>query len=185
MKKKLVAALLPLSLLTAHNAFANDEDVPSAPTPITVSGGTIQFNGTIVNTPCAIDIGADGHVVELGQYRADDFNSTGDVTPTRTFNIGLNSCAVDTYSKAAITFSGNTAAGNNKALSVDGGAGGVGIQIMQNSTALAVDGSEASAAASLMQGNNNLIFQAQYIALADTVTPGAANATANFMITYQ
>jgi len=183
MKKTIIAALLPLAFFTSHHAFAEDEVTP--PAPITVNGGTVQFGGSIVNAPCAIDTGAAGLSVDMGQYRVSDFATTGDVSGLTPFNIALSNCAAETYTRAAVTFSGSTATGNNKALSVNGGAGGVGIQILQNHTPLAVDGSAASTPASLNEGSNMLTFQAQYISLANAVTPGAANATANFTVTYQ
>ncbi|WP_391575263.1 fimbrial protein, partial [Serratia ficaria] len=103
--KKLIAILLPLALGMSQHAFAED---PVAPSPITVSGGTVKFTGSIVNAPCAVDNSADGQSVELGQYRVADFSKTGDVSAARTFNIGLSNCALDTYSRASVTFSGNT-----------------------------------------------------------------------------
>ncbi|CAI1122985.1 fimbrial protein [Serratia ficaria] len=183
--KKLIAILLPLALGMSQHAFAED---PVAPSPITVSGGTVKFTGSIVNAPCAVDNSADGQSVELGQYRVADFSKTGDVSAARTFNIGLSNCALDTYSRASVTFSGNTAAGQNTALSLEGGSGaasGVGIQLLRDNTPLAVDGSQASTTTSLLEGANSLSFQAQYIALSDAVTAGAANATADFTLTYQ
>ncbi|CAI2538699.1 Type-1A pilin [Serratia ficaria] len=82
----------------------------------------------------------------------------------------------------------DTAAGQNTALSLEGGSGaasGVGIQLLRDNTPLAVDGSQASTTTSLLEGANSLSFQAQYIALSDAVTAGAANATADFTLTYQ
>lgn len=171
-----------------NNAFAIDgDDDDVVVTPVTVAGGAVNFTGSITDAPCAIDNGAAGLAVELGQYRSADFSKSGDVSGAKTFTIGLNNCAVDTYSKATVTFSGVTESGKPKVLSLEGGSGsasGVGIQIMKNNTALAVDGTEASEATSLTEGKSSLAFQAQYIALADTVTPGSANASANFTITY-
>lgn len=182
--KKFIIALLPLAFIASHNVFAEEDDV-TPPAPVTVSGGTVQFSGSIVNAPCVVDIGGEGLSVDLGQYRAADFTTTGDVTSARTFNINLDNCATETYSKAALSFNGTTAAGNNKALSVSGGAGGVGIQILKNNTALVVDGTESSVEQIFNTGSNTIPFQAQYISLENTVTPGAANATANFTVTYQ
>ncbi|WP_313537231.1 fimbrial protein [Pantoea sp.] len=183
-KKVLIAALLPLSLTLSHNAFAEDT-VPV--TPVTVAGGTVQFTGSITDAPCVVNASTEGQPVELGQYRSADFSKAGDTTSPKNFNISLSSCAVDTYSKASVTFRGVTAAGDNTTLSTDGGSGaatGVGIQILKNNVALAVDGSGASEATSLIEGSNNLTFQAQYIAKAARVTPGQANASADFTITY-
>lgn len=181
MKKNIIAALLPLTLIASHSVFAEDTDDV---VPVTVNGGTVQFSGSIVNAPCAINIGSGGHSVELGQYRVADFKAAGDVSAARLFNIKLDNCATETYSKASITFNGATVGGNSEALAVNGGATGVGIQILQNDKALKVDGTTASSAFNLNVGDNTLAFQAQYIALNSKVTPGAANATANFTVTY-
>lgn len=184
-KKVLFAALMPLAFTLSHNAFAEEDDVV---TPITVAGGTVQFTGSITDAPCVVNASTEGQPVELGQYRAADFSTAGDTSSPKNFNISLSNCAVDTYSKASVTFNGVTASGDNTTLSTVGGSGaatGVGIQILKDGVPLAVDGTETSEATSLTGGSNNLTFQARYIAKNATVTPGQANASADFTITYQ
>lgn len=190
-RNSFTVVVLPVVFIFSSGVFsvaANEIIDPVVTTPITVNGGTVKFTGSIVDAPCAVDNSADGKSVDLGQYRVADFSKTGDVSAVKVFNIGLSNCAVDTYSKASVTFSGPTAAGSNTAISLDGGsdsATGVGVQLLKNNTVLAVDGSDTSSATSLLQGANSLTFQAQYVALADAVTPGSANATADFTLTYQ
>lgn len=190
MNKKLIfAALIPLTFTLSHNAFAvEEEDTPPAVKPVTVAGGTVKFTGSITDAPCVVNASTEGLPVELGQYRASDFSKVGDTSSPKTFNISLSNCAVDTYTKASVTFNGLTSSGDNTILSTDGGdssATGVGIQILKKNITLALDGSKASETTSLTEGNNNLAFQARYIAKNATVTPGQANASADFTITYQ
>lgn len=186
--KRIAYTTLPIlsSVMMVGPSFA---DEPVA--PITVNGGTIQFTGSIVNAPCVIDNNSASAVVNLGQYRVDSFSGSGTTSSPVDFNIDLIDCSVDTYSKAAVTFNGVTIDGNNKVLALtarqaaDTTAGGVGIQILQDSEALPVDGTTASTLKSFTEEGVSLRFQAQYLALAENVTPGSANASADFTITYQ
>ncbi|MBF4154935.1 fimbrial protein [Enterobacter hormaechei] len=186
--KRIAYISLPIlsGVMMVGPAFADDPV-----TPITVNGGNIQFTGSIVNAPCVIDNNSASAIVKLGQYRVDSFSGTGSTSSPVDFNIDLIDCTVDTYSKAAITLNGVTADGNNKVLALkarqaaDTTAGGVGIQILQDGKALPVDGSTASTPKPFTESGVSLLFQAQYLALADEVTPGSANSSADFTITYQ
>lgn len=187
--KRILLIALPVGLVLANPAFADDGD--GTVKPITVSGGTVQFQGSIVNAPCTIDNDSAHRVVDLGQYRVDSFSGTGSTSSAVPFYINLIGCSAETYSTAAITFNGITADGNNKALSLaarqagDTTAGGVGIQVLQDNKVLALDGTTPSAPKPFDETGVRLGFQAQYIALNQTVTPGSANAVADFTITYQ
>ena len=58
-------------------------------------------------------------------------------------------------------------------------------QVFQNNEAVKVDGSAASAATNLIPGTNEILFSAAYVATADKVTAGTANASVNFSVTYE
>lgn len=191
--KKYLAALLPLTVLFTSNVFAegdtgDDENITV--TPVTVNGGTVNFTGSIVNAPCVVDVSSENHTVTLGQYRTDSFSGTGSVSSPVDFKINLINCTTDTYTSAAVTFTGSTVSGNSNVLTLssiqagDQVAENVGIQILQDSNPVAVDGSAASTAKTISDGTNRLAFQARYIALDDAVTAGAANSSADFTVTY-
>ncbi len=183
MKRYLSVLTLPFVALFSPGVFADVD-------PVTVNGGTVNFTGTIVDAPCVVSVNAESQTVALGQYRTDSFTGTGSVSSPVDFKITLADCSSETYTSAAVTFSGGTVSGNNMALTLisnnDGSsvAENVGIQILQDSETLAVDGSTASEAKNISDGTNSLAFQARFIALDDTVTAGVANSSADFTITY-
>lgn len=181
MKKTLLAAIMVPTLFVASQSFADEGD---GPTPINVNGGVVQFSGSIVNSPCSISTGTQSQTIELGQYRAADFENIGDTSPATGFNITLQDCSAETYSNVAVTFKGNTA--STDTLAVEGGADGVGIQIVKDGKTIPVDGTGSTEPTTLIEGaDNNIYFQAQYVSIANTVTAGAANAVADFVLNYK
>ncbi|WP_223821316.1 fimbrial protein [Pantoea sp. B_10] len=161
MKKIILAALMPVLMVAASDAMAGDP--APAQTPITIDGGKINFSGSIVATPCAVDNDSDGQTVKLGQVPANHFSAAGDTSAAVPFSIKLTGCVLDkdatgataNYTGAAITFKGTAVSGKADVLALSPSASGagdetkpaanVGIQILQNGTAVAVDGSKASA----------------------------------------
>lgn len=198
MKKLALAALLPALFVTAFSGHA------AAPA-ITVDGGKINFEGAVVAAPCAVDNTTDKQTVILGQVPASRLAAKGDTSSAVPFTIGLTGCdlsVVDpadkdktvSYTSASIIFNGATT-GDDSTLAIQPASNGagdttsaaqnVGIQIFQNNTAVKVDGSTATAAQTILSGNNQIPFSAAYVATADGVVPGSANATVNFQVSYE
>lgn len=186
MKRKLMTSSVIASLmLVAGAAVAAD--------PVSVSGGTVHFEGELVNAACAVSTQSSDQVVTLGQYRTASFTAVGDTTAQIPFSIVLNDCdpKVAATATAAVAFSGQSDITNNNLLAVtsaDNGttASGVGIEILDNtSTALKPDGATFSTAQALVEGTNTLRFSARYKATATSATPGQANADATFIMKYE
>ena len=184
MKRKLMTSSVIASLmLVAGAAVAAD--------PVSVSGGTVHFEGELVNAACAVSTQSSDQVVTLGQYRTASFAAVGDTTAQIPFSIVLNDCDPNVAATAAVAFSGQSDNTNNNLLAVasaDNGttAGGVGIEILDNtSTALKPDGATFSTAQALVEGTNTLRFSARYKATAASATPGQANADATFIMKYE
>lgn len=184
MKRKLIASSVIASLmLVAGAAVAAD--------PVSVSGGTVHFEGELVNAACAVSTQSSDQVVTLGQYRTASFTAVGDTTAQIPFTIVLNDCDPKVAATAAVAFSGQTDITNNNLLAVSSSdnsttAGGVGIEILDNtSTALKPDGATFSTAQALVEGTNTLRFSARYKATATSATPGQANADATFIMKYE
>lgn len=190
MKFKLAKIVLPISLVLSSNVFAADEE-PTELAPVTVTGGVVSFSGNIVNTPCIIDNDDASQTVNLGQYRKDSFTGKSSVSSPVGFDIKLTGCATETFKNVSLTFTGITVPDEAQILAPvatqTGGetATGVGIQILQNSKLVNVDGLKTTDVMKLNEGDSTLRFQARYIALADAVTAGSANASADFTITYK
>ena len=184
MKRKLMTSSVIASLmLVAGAAVAAD--------PVSVSGGTVHFEGELVNAACAVSTQSSDQVVTLGQYRTASFTAVGDTTVQIPFSIVLNDCDPKVAATAAVAFSGQSDITNNNLLAVtsaDNGttASGVGIEILDNtSTALKPDGATFSTAQALVEGTNTLRFSARYKATATSATPGQANADATFIMKYE
>ena len=184
MKRKLMTSSVIASLmLVAGAAVAAD--------PVSVSGGTVHFEGELVNAACAVSTQSSDQVVTLGQYRTASFAAVGDTTAQIPFSIVLNDCDPKVAATAAVAFSGQSDITNNNLLAVtsaDNGttASGVGIEILDNtSTALKPDGATFSTAQALVEGTNTLRFSARYKATATSASPGQANAAATFIMKYE
>ena len=184
MKRKLLSSSVVASLMLVAGAAA-------AADPVSVSGGTVHFEGQLVNAACAVSTQSANQVVTLGQYRTASFTAVDDTTAQVPFSIVLNDCDPDVAKTAAVAFSGQADNTNPKLLAVtssDNGttAGGVGIEILDNtSTALKPDGASFSTAQALVEGSNTLRFSARYRATAASATPGQANADATFIMKYE
>lgn len=192
MKKTLLAFTTSLALATSLSSFsalAENGDTPApAPAPASVKGGTLKFVGKLVDAPCAVDIPSDGQITDMGQYRTASLGKdVGITSAAKNFNIRLVDCSVDTYKNVQVKFVGPTVKGSNTTLALEGGANAaenVGVQILRNGVPVAVDGSQKTEKMGLEGTENDLSFQAQFISLAKGVTPGVANASAEFYLTY-
>ena len=184
MKRKLMTSSVIASLmLVAGAAVAAD--------PVSVSGGTVHFEGELVNAACAVSTQSADQVVTLGQYRTASFAAIGDTTAQIPFSIVLNDCDPAVAKTAAVAFTGQIDATDKTLLAVSSGnndnsAKGVGIEILDSkSSTLTPDGATFSAAQNLIEGTNTLNFTARYKATAATTAPGQANADATFVMKYE
>ncbi|XGI80454.1 fimbrial protein [Enterobacter hormaechei] len=177
----------------------------SAPEKITVDGGKVNFEGSVVAAPCAVDNTTAGQTVTLGQVPTNRLASRGDTSSAVPFSIKLTGCdlsAIDSedaenvvsYTSASVIFSGATT-GDDSTLAVQPVASGaadiadvaknVGVQIFQNNQLVKVDGSTQTSAQSIVNGENEIPFSAAYVATANNVVAGSANSTVNFKISYE
>jgi len=202
MKKIILASLLPVLMAGAFSAYAtpgdgDGEDV--APKPISVDGGKINFTGSVVAAPCAVDNSSDGQSVKLGQIATNQLSKKGATGSAVPFTIKLVGCdlspqagdtaATTNYTKASITFSGSTVDATTLQVTADGAgqqpAKNVGIQIMQANKAVNVDGTGSTTAQNIISGENELPFTATYVATDASVTAGTANSSVNFKVNYE
>lgn len=86
MKHKLMTSTIASLMFVAGAAVAAD------PTPVSVSGGTIHFEGKLVNAACAVSTKSADQTVTLGQYRTASFTAIGNTTAQVPFSIVLNDC---------------------------------------------------------------------------------------------
>ncbi|KAB8312457.1 type 1 fimbrial protein [Erwinia endophytica] len=195
MKKIILASLVPVLMASTFSSFA--EDV--APKVVTVNGGKINFTGSVVAAPCAVDTSTDGQNVVLGQVATNQLAAKGKTSTSVPFSIKLVGCdlspaatdstATTNYTKADIKFTGSSIDSTTLALSGDGAgedvAKNVGIEILHANKAVAIDGTADALSQDLIAGTNDISLSAVYIATADGVTAGAANSSVDFQVTYE
>ncbi len=180
---KIASSLIATVALVSSAANAAD--------PVTVNGGTVHFQGELVNAACAVSTQSDGQIVKLGQYRTAAFTKVGDTSSQIPFNIVLTDCDSTVAATASVAFTGQTDATDPTLLAVNSSgnattAKGVGIEILdRTSKTLSPNGSTFSTAQTLNDGENTIPFTARYKATAATATAGAANADATFVMKYE
>lgn len=199
MKKVILASIFPLLMTSAFSSLAAN------PAPLQIDGGKINFTGAVVSAPCAVDNVTDDQTVRLGQVPTNRLVGRGSTSSAVPFTIKLTGCDLSSadvtdptkpasYTSASVTFSGSTVTDDSTLaiLSAASGAGdtttaaqNVGIQILQNNTAVKVDGSTATTAHKILVGTNEIPFSAVYVATADGVVAGSANAIVNFLVNYE
>ncbi|AFQ48215.1 fimbrial protein [Burkholderia cepacia] len=169
MKKSLLTAVALAALSTS--AFA-------------AGTGTINFQGEIVAGACGIDSGSVNQTVQLGKVPTHTFTKAGDKSTPVKFNIVLTDCDTKVAKNAYFTFTGTSNSAQPKLLATIGSASNVGVRVQSASGEDIDNGVEQAAATQLQNGNNVVTFGARYEATAADVTPGTADAVANFTVRY-
>ncbi|VWC72259.1 fimbrial protein [Burkholderia lata] len=170
MKKSLLTAVALAALSTS--AFA-------------AGTGTINFTGEIVAGACGIDANSDNQTVRLGKVPTNVFKKVGDKSKEVNFDIVLTDCDTSVSKNALFTFTGTSSAGQPKLIATVGSATNVGIRLQAPSGEYLDNGVEQKAPTMLQNGSNTVRFSAMYEATAADVTPGTADAVANFTVRYQ
>lgn len=179
-KINLINSVIAASLLSVGVAHADST---------AVNGGTIHFQGEVVNAACAVDTASADQTVQLGQVRTAALSAAGMTSSPVGFNIQLDDCDSKVSTSASVAFTGVTDPTNTEALALESSAAGsasnVGVQVLDRAgTALTFDGATFGAPVTLNNGTSTLPFQARYIATGEA-TAGTANANANFKVQYQ
>lgn len=181
MKLSILSSLIVASAFVSGIASAN-----------TVNGGSVNFEGELVNAACAVDMSSMNQTIQMGQVRTASFTAIGATSGSVPFDIKLTGCDTavvgDAPQTVAVSFVGVASPTNTNALAISGGAGtatGIGIQIRDSSgTPVPMNGTP-STAHEINRTTMSIPFQASYISTNAAVTAGAANATATFALTYQ
>jgi type 1 fimbria pilin len=176
--KSIVFTLLAGGLLSISSAYADT---------VTTAGGTINFEGRVVDGACAVSVDSLNQTITLDQVRAAKLASPGEAAgQQKFFNIKLEECDTTSYSNVAVTFNGQSDATAAGALANTTGAGAatnVALQLYgQDGQPLALG--TASADTLLNDGQNILSFGVDYIATEAAATSGSVSAAATFTTTY-
>ncbi|SCC34080.1 fimbrial protein [Kosakonia oryziphila] len=158
----------------------------------TTSGGTVNFNGKVVTSACAISAGSANIDVDMGEVRTAVLATAGSEANTaKAFAITLEDCEITATSPsttAAVTFTGtpDTADANSLAVGSNGStnsAQNVAIRLYDEQGNVVKLG-ESATAIPLRKGANTLNFSAKYYSPKGNATAGDASAVATYTVTY-
>lgn len=151
--------------------------------PIMLSGGAINTVACTVTTP-NVD-------VPLGDHDKNEFSGTGATTSWQAFNIGLQ-CDKSARINVRIDPSAGAVSGMTDVMKLDDAGGGttasgIGVQLWfrPNGGSAVNFGQETYYWTSGYGGNETVQLQARYYQTAQNITPGSANATATFTLSYK
>lgn len=165
-------SLLPLLLLVSTGALADS--------------ATLNITGRILSSACQPEINP--LTVPLGNISRSALSGKGVTAPAIGFQLRLKNCPAE-IGQIKVQFDGTPASGDNSALALTAGTGvasGVAVQLQDAAGAIVPPG-QPSALMAIKGGSgslNSLKFTARYIATADKLTAGSANASATFTIWY-
>ncbi len=184
MKKVFLTVLVASACsVAASSAFAIE--LPSTSTA--VSGGTINFEGRVVDAACSIAADSMDQTVVLSQVRTAKLSTAGETAGQKTpFSIQLEDCDTTVSTNASIVFNGSQdsdLAGSLANLAGAGSASNVALKLYDSEgNELAVG--DQSAAAELIDGSNTIPFSVDYVATKEAATAGKVSATATFNVIY-
>ncbi|CQD41069.1 fimbrial protein [Yersinia mollaretii] len=180
--KSLTQKLLPFSFLAL---------IPLAASSLAaeVAGGTINFNGSVVTTACAVSSNSANINVEMGQVRTAALSAAASEAPTaKKFSIVLEDCDSSVFKDVAVTFTGTPNNDDPSSLAVgsNGGTGtaqNVAVRLYSEEGTVVKLG-ETSNAVTLRDGMNTLNFGAKYYSPNGGATAGDASTVATYTLTY-
>ncbi|WP_455428397.1 fimbrial protein [Dryocola sp. LX212] len=159
----------------------------AAASETTVSGGTINFEGQVVDAACSVSAGSANQTVTMGQVRSAKLDTVGATSGQKTaFTIDLEDCDTTVSQNAAVTFTGQEDSTQPGVLANTAGSGAatnVALQLY-GPDGNTLDLTQESSAVTLIDGSNSLPFSVDYVATADGVTAGNVAATATFSLHY-
>ncbi|MBS3045957.1 fimbrial protein [Enterobacter mori] len=173
MKKVLALATLSIACaISTTSVFASD--------------GTVNFTGEIIDSACTIDIGANNTMtVDMGKVAKKAFTGKDSTASATKFVLKMTDCPT-TVTSASVKFDGTGYAGDDSVLALTADTGvatGVAVELTDSAQKV-LPLFTASTSVTLAEGDNEMPFYARYKQMAADVTPGPANATAQFTVNY-
>lgn len=162
-----------------------------AASPAVGAGGTINFDGNVVETACAVDTKSQNQNISLGEARRADMAEKGDVSTKTSFSIVLAECDPTIQETASFGFTGQVDSDDPQSLiNLDTGtdaASKVGVQLMDTTGAVVpLDGTYSEGTKiTLNEGENTAHFSAYMIATALGAKAGSVHSTVDFKVQYE
>ncbi|EPR9731789.1 fimbrial protein [Enterobacter bugandensis] len=149
--------------------------------------GTIYITGVIHKKTCSIAPDSQNLTVTMDSVQSKYFTQSGMGADYHPFAINVENCA-GTEGSVSITFDGTPDTANPDLLTLIGGEGyatGIGVGIYNQDKSLISMGSKSQKTMIIPnQSDATLQFYARYVATANKVTTGTANATTTFILNY-
>ncbi|HCM7229837.1 TPA: fimbrial protein BcfA [Klebsiella aerogenes] len=183
--KKHVLAVVMAGLMAGGMVSAANAALPSSSTT-TVSGGTVNFVGQVVDAACAVSADSVDQTVTLSQVRTAKLTTAGMVANQReSFSIKLADCDTTVSKNAAVIFNGQQDSTQAGALANTAGVGAATNVALQ---LYGPDGNvlnlgDTSSAITLNDGQNTVPLSVDYIATGQA-TAGNVASTATFSMVY-
>ena len=150
--------------------------------------GTVNVQGTILDNTCVVSASTQEQTVPLGDISAKQFSASGSASSPVAFVIDLQDCGA-AASGVDFTFGGVPSSADNTLLALNGGSGAAGdiaIELQDaNHVRLPINKASTTYKIDPTRTDNPFTFYARYVATANSVTSGEANATATFTLTWQ
>jgi major type 1 subunit fimbrin (pilin) len=174
-----------LAIVVAAAAMSGSVMAAEASTA-TVSGGTVNFVGQVVDAACSVSADSVDQTVTLGQVRTSKLTTAGMAANQKEdFNIKLEDCDITVSQNAAVIFNGQEDPNQIGALANTAGAGSatnVALQLY-GPDGQALNIGDTSSSVTLIQGENTIPLSVDYIATG-AATAGNVAATATFSMVY-
>ncbi|WP_261247129.1 fimbrial protein [Serratia ficaria] len=155
---------------------------------VITEGGKVHIRGSIADAACSVSAGSENQVVDMGQFRSNQFDALGSYASPIPFVIALTDCHASMGERVAIAFKG--VSDGKDPLVFQAGAGadtppGVGLAIFDGGGNIIPPNALPRTMASLHRGEMLLHFTARYRATSRQVSGGNADAWTWFTLTYQ
>ncbi|MDR9889187.1 fimbrial protein [Pseudenterobacter timonensis] len=145
----------------------------------------VTLNGTSTVKSEACTVTTNLVDVPMGDHRESEFSGVGFTTDWVNFDIGLT-CDIGARINVRIDAAADPTAGSQGVMQLDsGGATGVGIQLHYRPDDATVQYGQERFYWQSIYGNEIVQLKARYYQTAGTITPGTANGTATFTLSYK
>lgn len=148
-----------------------------------IANVTLNGNNTITSESCTVTTPTVN--VPMDDHEKSEFSGVGSTTDWVNFDIGLT-CDVGARINVRIDGAADPSASSQGVMQLDsGGASGVGIQLHYRPDDATVQYGQERFYWQSVYGDEIVQLKARYYQTAQTITPGPANATATFTLTYK
>ncbi|WP_425272754.1 fimbrial protein [Rahnella woolbedingensis] len=153
----------------------------------TVSGGTINFEGKVVNAACSVAADSVNQTITLDDVKVSKLATSGEAAGQPVpFQIVIADCDTTVMQNVSVSFNGQSDVSSTGALANTAGAGAatnVALQLYGPDGQTLALGVESSTVP-LIGEQNTVPFSVDYIATSDAATAGTVAATATFSMNY-